>query len=344
MLYNDPYVALGFLVVGFLLLIKGADWLVRGAVAIAWRIGISELLIGITVVAFGTSLPELVINLLANNSETAPLAVGNIIGANIANIWLILGICAMLTPLAVHRQTVWREILFAVGASLVLLTLASDQFIDLSSFSGLARADGLILLILFALFVYYIVGKIHLHPKAKTAMSFEETAGKYSRAKSMALVLIGILCLAFGGNFIVGSGSSLAETLGVGTEVVGLTVIALGTTAPELVTALTAVRKNKTDLAVGSLVGSTLFNTLWILGISSVWRPLPFDSIELIDTGVAAGALIMLFVVLLVNRKRQKNGKPSYYHVLGASSGLLFLACYIGYLIYLILRTQAGVG
>lgn len=342
MLYDNPIVALTLLVIGFVLLIKGADWLIRGSVAIAWHIGVSELLIGITVVAFGTSLPELVINLLANNPETAPLAIGNIIGANIANIWLILGVCALLTPLAVHRQTVWREILFAVGASVVLLALASDHFARLSGFSGLARADGLILLVLFALFVYYIIGRVRLHPKAKTLKSYQETGGKYSKPRSLLLIAVGAAALAAGGNFIVGSGSNLAETLDVSAEVVGLTVIALGTTAPELATALTAVRKNKTDLAVGSLVGSTLFNTLWILGISSLWRPLQFGSTELLDASIASGALIMLFIVLLVHRERQKDGQPSFYHVLGTSAGLLFLACYIGYLVYLIIRTQAA--
>jgi cation:H+ antiporter len=328
MSYESIFAVL-LLLVGFVLLIKGAGYLIKGSVAIAKHLGVSELLIGMTVVAFGTSLPELVINLLANNDETSALAIGNIIGANIANTWFILGIAAIIIPLVVHRLTVWREILFAVGASVVLLILVADVAFGRTGFSGLDREDGLILLVLFGLFIYYIVGKFRRNALDSAAEKLEEFRHGYSLGKSILYTVVGAAALGLGGHLIVDNGASLAGMLGISAGIIGLTVVALGTTAPELTTVLTAVKQRKTDLAIGGVVGSTIFNTLWILGISSLWRPLPFDATQFLDASIAAMAAILLFLVLLFNRKG---------HILDRPAGVMFLILYIGYLFYLILR------
>jgi cation:H+ antiporter len=329
-MFDNHITAVILLVIGFVLLIKGADFLIRGSVAIAKHLGVSELLIGMTVIAFGTSLPELVINLLANNENTSALAIGNIIGANIANTWFILGIAAIIIPLVVHRLTVWREILFSVGASLVLLVLVADQAFGRSGFSGLDRADGLILLALFGAFIYYIAGKFRRNALDSAAERLEEFRHGYSLTKSILFAVAGAAALGFGGHLIVDNGASLAEMLGIGTGIIGLTIVALGTTAPELTTVLAAVRQRKTDLAIGGVVGSTIFNTLLVLGISSLWRPLPFDATQFLDASIAAMAVILLFLVLLFNRKG---------HILDRPAGVMFLVFYVVYLFYLIIRT-----
>lgn len=312
------------LVLGFVMLIKGADALIDGASVLAKRLGVSELFIGLTIVAFGTSLPELIVNLFANNDETAQLAIGSIVGSNSANILLVLGIAALIRPMSIYRVTVWREVLFAAMAGGVLALLIADEFIGRSEFIGLDTIDGLILLSYFALFIYYTFGKARINPEQVEAEV--KAHGNVSLGKTVLLILVGAVGLGLGGNIIVESATSIASYFNVDSGFVGLTIVALGTTSPELAASLIAVRNRKSDIAVGNIVGSNLFNTFWVLGLSAFIRPLAFDTARYVDVGIAGLAGVLLFVMMAFGPGKHKIGKPT---------GVMFLTLYAGYLIYL---------
>lgn len=317
-------IPIALLALGFVMLIKGADALVDGAVVLAKKIGVSELMIGLTIVAFGTSLPELIINLFANSDETAQLAIGNIVGSNIANIFLVLGIASLIHPLSLQRVTVWREVLFAGMGGGILALLVADEFLGRSAFIGLDTIDGAILLSYFGLFIYYTFGKARLNPD-----QVEEEVkahGNVSLGKTLLMILAGTTALGFGGNFIVTSAVELAQLFNVDDGFIGLTLVALGTSAPELAASLVAVRQRKSDVAVGNIVGSNIFNTFWVLGLSSVMRPLAFDTDRYLDVAVAGFAGGLLFIMMAFGPGKHTIGKPT---------GAMFLTLYIGYMVYL---------
>lgn len=321
-----PFLAIAF---GFLILIKGAEWLINGSVTLAKRVGVSELLIGLTIVAFGTSLPELVVNIFANSEETAPIAIGNIIGSNIANIFLVLGLAALIRPIYVRRVTVWREVLLAMAAGGILAVMVADSFIGRSGFAGLDMIDGIILISYFAAFLYYSFGHSYLsHEKVEEEINDKENES-VSLANALSLIIFGGAGLGFGGQLIVNGAVGIATSLGLESGLIGLTIVAFGTSAPELSTSLIAVKERKTDIAVGNIVGSNLFNTFWVLGISSILRPLPFSGEQFIDVGVAALAGTLLFGMMAFGP-----GK----HVIGKPTGILFLTCYCSYLTYLAIQ------
>jgi cation:H+ antiporter len=312
------------IVVGLLLLIKGADLLVDGAAALARRMNVSDLAIGLTVVAFGTSMPELVVSVIAGVRGDTELAIGNVLGSNIANIFMIMGIAAVIRPLNVTSETVWREIPMACLTMFVLALLANDRLLDGSPISVLSRSDGLVLLCFFAIFIYYTVsGALQVAGAADFAPHHPWPAGR-----ALGWTALGLAGLLAGGHWIVSGAVQLSRWLGVGEALVGLTVVAVGTSLPELATSIAAVRKGNADIAMGNVVGSNIFNVLLILGVSAVIRPLPFAPERNIDLGVALLASLLLFTAMFTGRR---------YRV-DRWEGALFCVLYAAYLGLLIVK------
>ncbi len=310
--------------IGFVLLIKGADFLVDGASSIAKRLGVSALVIGLTIVAFGTSAPELIVNIFASIKGNADIAIGNILGSNIANILLILGISAVIFPLAVKTGTVWKEIPFALLAVVVTAVIANDALIDNGSFSGLTRIDGFVLIAFFIIFLYYTFGI----SRAQAADASEVPIHHYSLPRACLMVALGLVGLTVGGKWIVDGAVALATTLGISEALIGLTIVAVGTSLPELATSAVAAYKKDVDIAVGNIVGSNIFNIFWILGVSAVINPLPFSSLLMRDVLMTIFATLLLFIVMFIGKR----------HILERWQGACFIALYVSYIVALIVQ------
>jgi cation:H+ antiporter len=286
--------------IGFVFLIKGADLLVDGAASIARRLNVADLVIGLTVVAFGTSTPELFVNIFASFKGNTDIAIGNVLGSNIANVFLILGISSVIYPLAVSKGTVWKEIPFSVLAAVVLLLMANDQLLDSAVASALTRIDGLILLSFFIIFVYYtasIAARIE-------GMEDHVPATQHTWPKSILYIVLGLIGLILGGKWIVGGAIVFATKLGMSESLVGLTIVAVGTSLPELATSAVAAYKKNVEIAVGNVVGSNIFNIFFVLGISAAIRPLPFQTQNNIDLGAVILSSLMLFFFMFTGKKR----------------------------------------
>ncbi|MEX0649731.1 MAG: calcium/sodium antiporter [Candidatus Andersenbacteria bacterium] len=313
-------VAVFFLIIGLAALIKSADFLVEGAASLAKRFGIREIVIGLIIVSFGTSAPELVVNVLSALSGNYDLAIGNVVGSNIANTFLILGVSAAIFPLIVKRGTVWKEIPLSLLAAVALLVLISDTLLEGESASILSRADGIMLLFFFIIFLYYSYGI------SRTTGEAEENDNTKVRSVSSSVtrVIGGIAGLVVGGHLIVSSAVTLAQVFGVSEGLIGLTVVALGTSLPELATSAVAAYRKKADIAVGNVVGSNIFNIFFILGITSLISPLPVGDTIDIDVGMTILSSLLLFLVLFVGKK----------HTLQRGQGVFFIVLYLAYIIF----------
>ena len=311
-------------VVGFVFLIKGADFLVDGAASIARKFNVSDLVIGLTVVAFGTSSPELFVNIISSIKGNTDIAIGNVLGSNIANVFLILGVSSIIYPLTVGTGTVWKEIPLSLLAALLLGILANDQLIDKASFSSITRIDGLVFLSFFIIFMYYSMSI------AKKIEGMEEhvPTKQYGMVKSLLLVVLGLVGLTLGGQWIVNSAVKLALKFGMSQSLVGLTIVAVGTSLPELATSAVAARKRNAEIAVGNVVGSNIFNVFFVLGISAVVKPLPFQARSNIDVGVVILASLVLFAYMFTGKKRS----------LDRWEGIIFVLMYAGYLTFVIIQ------
>ena len=234
------------LILGFVLLIKGADLLVDGSSSIAKRIGVSDIVIGLTIVSFGTSAPELLVNIVASFRGASDIGIGNILGSNIANIFLILGIAALIRPLRVKRNTTWKEIPLNLLAAVVLFVMANDMLIDGASESILTRIDGMILMLFFIIFIYYTIGLL------KTEKNNNHDYKKRSMSIALLMAFVGVVCLAIGGQWVVDGAIVIASKFGLSEALIGLTVVAIGTSLPELATSAFASYKGNTDIAVGN--------------------------------------------------------------------------------------------
>ena len=263
------------LIAGLILLVKGADFLVDGATSIARKIHVSDLVIGLTIVAFGTSTPELFVNIIASIKGNTDIAIGNVLGSNIANIFLILGVSSVIYPLTVSKGTVWKEIPLSLLAVLVLGILANDQLIDKSGFSLLSRADGLVFFSFFLIFLYYS-GSI---AKKIEGMEDHVPHKQYGLTKSLLWIILGLAGLTLGGKLIVDSAVQLALRLGMSQSIVGLTIVAAGTSLPELATSAMAAYKRNVEIAVGNVVGSNIFNIFFVLATSSIIKLYPLTGL-----------------------------------------------------------------
>ena len=308
-------------VVGFYFLIKGASWLVTGASSIAKKRNVSDLVIGLTIVAFGTSAPELIVNLFASFNGSSDLAIGNIIGSNISNILLILGIAAIIYPLSVKEGTVLKEIPLNLLSVMVLWLLVNDKLIDNSSFSSLTRIDGGIMLLFFVIFLYYTFGISKVEGES-------DRVQKHSGWVSAAMIVGGMIVLALGGQWIVDGAIVIVQKFGMSESLIGLTVVAVGTSLPELATSAVAAWKHKADIAIGNIIGSNIFNIFWILGLSAVIKPLVFSPMLNFDIYFMAIVTVLLFIFMFVGRK----------NVLQRWQGIILLGIYVVYVGYLIYR------
>jgi cation:H+ antiporter len=307
-------------IIGFVILIKGADMLVDGSVAVARKYGISDIVIGLTIVSFGTSAPELVVNLIASLNGNAEIAIGNVVGSNIANIFLILGISAVIFPLAVKRNTTYREIPFALLSAVVVMFLGNDYYFTQTENSQLSAGDGLTLLAFFAIFMYYIFS-------VSKDDAVEGTSDEMmSIPKAWSFIVLGLVGLIIGGKWIVDGAVEMATSWGVSQGLIGLTIVAVGTSLPELATSAVAAMKKNTDIAIGNVVGSNIFNMFWILGVSSTIHAIPVSYKNDIDFMVNIFASFLLFIFLFIGKR----------HILQRWQGVAFLLCYIIYTIYLI--------
>jgi len=309
------------LLIGFVILIKGADWLVTGASALAKKKNVSDLAIGLTVVAFGTSAPELVVNVLASFQGHQDIAFGNVIGSNNFNLFVILGIAGLIAPLAVQSSTVWKEIPISFIALVLLFFLANNFF--LSGQPGLSRIDGLILLVMFGLFILYVYMQLKVDPQINL-----DSHTKYTTMTTWGLILIGLAGLILGGRLVVDSAVKMAQEWGISQKVIGLTIIAAGTSLPELATSVVAAIKKNNDIAVGNIIGSNIFNIFLILGVSSVIRPLPYDMTFNGDLFFLALGTIALFIMMFTGGRKK----------LDRWEAAILLAVYIGYTVLLVSR------
>jgi cation:H+ antiporter len=306
-------------VIGFVFLIKGADLLVDGASSIARKFSISPLVIGLTIVSFGTSAPELIVNIFASTSGNTDIAIGNILGSNIVNILLILGISAIIYPLTTKKNTVWKEIPLSLLAAIILAVIVNDAFIDGKEFSGLTRIDGIVLIAFFIIFLYYTFGI------SKVSGENEDSDIKtYGNLKSILYVILGLGGLTFGGKWIVDGAVQIAEYFNMSQSLVGLTIVAIGTSLPELATSAVAAYKKQSDIAIGNVVGSNIFNIFFILGVSSIISPLPFQPKSMVDILMVVFSSLILFIVLFIGKK----------NILQRWQGVLLIAIYILYLAY----------
>jgi len=322
-------------VAGLILLVKGASWLVEGASSLARRVGMSELAIGLTIVAFGTSMPEMVVNVTSAINGVTDIAIGNIIGSNMANILLILGISAIITPIAIQSSTAWKEIPFAILAAFTLFIMASDSTFDPSSPSVLGLGDGLILISFFLIFLWYTFGMQPIEGKG------DSSEKPMSIFLSVGILLLGMLALVGGGKLTIDSAVLLARSFGMSEALIGLTLIAVGTSLPELVTSVVAGLKKKSAIAVGNIVGSNIFNIFLVLGVTSTIRPLPFSDAIRVDLLLTIAATLLLFFVIHngnIVRRISLFWKQKVGHSISRFEGSLMLAAYIGYIVFISIR------
>ncbi len=313
--------------VGFVLLIKGADFLVEGSSSIAKKYHIPELVIGLTIVSFGTSMPELVVNILASFNGSSELAIGNIFGSNIANVLLILGVSAIIKPLPIQRSIYFTEIPLSLLATFMVGFLANANLFSNEDQLMLSRFDGGMLLCFFALFMGYIYVVSRSKQTSPSAKEPEEIM-LLPMKKSIVYIAVGMVGLFLGGKWVVEGAIHIAKIYNLSETLIGLTVVAIGTSLPELVTSAVAAYKNKADLAVGNAIGSNIFNLLWILGLSAVIQPLPFSVITNMDILMVIFASTMLIMAVIVGSRPRVD----------RWEGWVFLVVYLGYIFYLVMR------
>ena len=304
--------------VGFVLLVKGADFFVEGVSNIASRFGIPQIIIGLTIVAFGTSAPEAAVSITASIDEAGGVAVGNVIGSNIMNIWLILGISAVVSPMVVKKNTVRYEIPFTIGISVVFLILGV-------AFNSLNRICGVILLLLLASFMVYLFLSAKKEMKQNKLSGEVEEKKKINIPLTLLISVLGGAAVVFGANLSVDAATKLAQMCSISEDIIGLTIVAFGTSLPELVTSVIASKKGKNDIAIGNIVGSNIFNLLFVLGTASAIYPLSFGKEFIIDSFVMIGAAITLWLFTVKNKNLSR---------VGGAVMLAMYAVYFGYLIY----------
>ena len=323
-LLDNPWMLAATLIVGFVLLVKGADWLVDGASAIAKRFGISDLVIGLTVVAFGTSMPEFVVNMVSVADGSTDLAITNILGSNIINTFVILGLTALVWPVVSQKRSRDFDIPMSIFAAVLVFAAVAIPSPFGESVPGITRLGGVVLLVLFCYFLYNTFRHAHDHPDEASA----EVVQPMAAGKAVLLVLCGLAGLVAGGEMIVKSAVRIATGLGVSEAVIGLTIVALGTSLPELATSVIAAFKHNSDIALGNVIGSNIFNVFFVLASSATIRPLPaYDGIVL-DAWMAAIGSMLVWLFVKTNHEREVK----------RWGGAILLAVYAAYLTYRLLH------
>lgn len=328
MLFVSLIIQFVLLVAGFVLLIKGADWFVDGAAGIADKLGIPQLVIGLTIVAFGTSAPEAAVSITAGLNGTAGLAVGNVVGSNIMNILLILGIASVITPIPVQKSTFKYEIPFVILITVIMGILG---YIG----GDVGRIDGVILWAIFLLFFVYLI-KMSKSGQNAILAEEEESGGEAVKKEKkvwqlILFTIIGIAMIVVGSNLTVKSATAIATAFGMSDRLIGLTIVAFGTSLPELVTSAMAAKKGNADIAIGNIVGSNIFNILFVLGTTALITAVPFEPNFYADTIISAlAAVLLLLCVANKDRKLKRWG------------GVTMLLCYAVYFVYLLMFSAAA--
>lgn len=315
-----------YLAAGLVLILTGANALTDGASAIARRIGISDLVVGLTVVAFGTSAPELVISVMSAANGNAGMAIGNVVGSNIFNILAIIGITAMVRPIVIERTVMTREVPMVLISSVVLLILGNTSLLDGAEAPAVTRADGLLLLIFFGLFIWYTFATAKSAAPDEPAGVNASAKGQMKPLKSILWVVGGLAMLVIGGDRFVAGASGIASMMGISDAVIGLTIAAAGSSLPELATSIVAARKGQTSLAVGNVIGSNIFNIFFVLGATATIHPVAFGTIGNIDLLTLTGAsALFLCCGWLIGRR-----------TITRAEGAIFTLSYIAYISYLV--------
>jgi len=318
-----------YLIGGLILLIQGSDWLLEGAASLAKKFNIHKLIIGLTIVAFGTSLPELFVSIVGSTTGGTNIVLGNLFGSNIANILLILGITALIMPFPLHHNTIWKEIPFSFLTFVVVLLLSHKAIFGMQNM--LTQIDGIILLLLFVLFIYYAADLIRERHEERVEAK-EEIELAEPKFKNMYMVLgsliVGVIALYSGGRMTVDSVIVIAANLGISQYFISATVLAIGTSLPELFVSIRAAFRKEIDLAVGNIIGSNIFNTLFVLGIATIIKPIQTPNTLMIDIIIMMAATLMLFLFMFIGKK----------NMLKRWQGVIFILSYISYIGYLIFR------
>jgi cation:H+ antiporter len=307
-------------IIGFTGLILGANWLVDGASALAKKYRVSDLAIGLTIVAFGTSAPELVVNIIANLNGYSDIVLGNIIGSNNFNLFIILSVSGIILPITVQSSTAWKEIPISLMVSVLVLFLLND-FV----FSGktyLSRLEGIIMLILFLLFLYYVFIQM------RNDQNIELEVVQKPILKIWGLIIMGLTGLIIGGQLVVNNSVSIAHNLGVSEKIIGLTIVAAGTSLPELVTSIVAAVKKNSDIAIGNIIGSNIFNILLVLSVSSILRPIQYNPKFNTDLYILIGGTVFLLIAMLTGQRKK----------LDRWEASILLGFYLFYTVYLVMN------
>ena len=305
------------LIAGFVLLIKAADFLIEGSVSLARKFHISEIAIGLTIVAFGTSAPELIVSILSAFKGHPEICFGNVIGSNLFNTLMVLGIAGLITPLFLQKDTVLKEIPFVFFGTVLVMALANNFW---GAGAELSRIDGIVLVFCLVMFIYYVMGIPRQAPESQHQ--------ELSMLKTLLLIFGGIIGLFLGGEFVVRNSVAIALQIGVSEKFISLTIVALGTSLPELVTSVIAVRKNSSDIAVGNVIGSNLFNIFLVLGVTSIIKPISYNIDLNIDLMILMLITLILFFLVVVGKLKKLNR---------IEAGIL-VSFYAFYLIYLFQR------
>ena len=314
------------LIIGIILLLKGADLLVDGSSSLAKKLKVPAIVIGLTIIAFGTSMPELVVNVLSAIKDNGDIALGNVVGSNISNILLVLGLAACVRGIKVKRSTTWKEIPFSLLATIVLLVMASAAALNHNSAFSILRSDGIVLLAFFSIFLFYIVQMtLQKHEVDKKEALEIKTL---STTKTILFICAGLVGLFLGGKWTVEGAVMIARWIGMSEYFISLTIIAVGTSLPELITTFVAAKKGNMDLAVGNIIGSNIFNIFWILGISAIISPINIPLGAFTDIIVLLIATFLLFIFMFTKKK----------HELERWQGVVFVLLYVASIVNLIIR------
>jgi cation:H+ antiporter len=309
-------------IAGFAFLIFGANWMVSGASALAKKYKVSDLAIGLTIVAFGTSAPELVVSIIASLEGYADIVLGNIVGSNNFNLFIILGLSGLILPIQVQSSTAWKEIPVSLFVAALLLFLLND--FEFSGRGQLSRIDGIIMLVLFLAFLYYVFVQMK---NDRNIQVIPDAASHKSAVKILALIISGLSGLIIGGQLVVINSVSIANNLGVSEKIIGLTIVAAGTSLPELVTSIVAAVKKNSDIAIGNVIGSNIFNILLILSMSSIIKPIAYNPKFNPDFFILMGGTVFLLTSMITGRRKKLDRWEA---------GLLF-GFYLFYTIYLVM-------
>ncbi len=315
-----------WLIIGFVLLIKGADWFVDGASALSKKFGIPSVVIGLTVVAFGTSLPEASVSISAAMAKSSGISIGNVVGSNIFNLLVVAGASAIFCPISVNKSIIKKDMPYSLLLALALLFLSFSVFPSKAADNVISRADGMILLLFFAVFMYYTV-RAALSSPAPVEDSNQKIMPMWQQ---LMFITVGIAGICIGGNRVVESAKIIAANFGMSDSLIGLTIVAIGTSLPELVTSIVAARKGESDIAMGNVIGSNIFNIAFVLGVSSLITPIAISAGDAINSmyDIVILAIATLLVYIPVARK-QKVSRPV---------GIAMVIAYIVYTAYIIMR------